>query len=53
MHAIRVYDFDLALADCAIWGGADEVSEVLTGGPNVTDYNRVSNPNEIEACVIW
>ncbi len=53
VHAIRVYDSDLALADCAIWGAADEVEQVLGNSPNVTDYNGVSSRDELEACVVW
>ncbi len=53
VYAIRVYDVDLAYADCAIWGEADKVEQVLTDGDDVSAHNTISNPEELESCVVF
>jgi hypothetical protein len=48
VFAYRVYDLDLNLADCVIYGSL--AADVLAGGGDVTGYNTLSNPTELDGC---
>jgi hypothetical protein len=45
--AARTYDSRGGLLDCVMWGG--HIDEVLHWGEDVTTYNSVSNPEELNA----
>jgi hypothetical protein len=50
VFAFRVYDAD-GLAECVMVG--DRASDVMSGQSDVTVYNTVSNPSELQNCDVW
>jgi hypothetical protein len=54
VYAVRIYDLDLNLADCALRGNdADTVDKVATSHTDVSVYNAPSNPSELDGCQVW
>jgi hypothetical protein len=51
VFAYRIYDTDGNLADCVMIGS--RAGDVLGDHGDVTSYNTVSNPSELDDCTAW